>query len=374
MSGSKFRYTFETPGVYTVNMRATDSQGAEASQKLIIQVGNEPATIDLETSTNRSFYWPGKSIQFNINVTDKEDGSLAKGTIKQGDVDIVLYYTQRKTRTDEKNELVKFMGGLEIINQSDCKSCHHEDTISIGPSYKRIAMRYKETKAVVDSLAGKIIKGGSGKWGETAMSAHPQLQHEEAVEMVKYILSLAKERKQTVSSKGAFTAGHDATGEFILQATYRDRGGVGIGPLVARKSFRFRNPVIKAVDCDQYENVSLFNNEIAKFAASGAYIVFDDLDLSGIRRMVINCSTGMPARFEVRLDSIDGKLIGTTMIDSNAVSRSVDASKKSVGTDTKPFVVDPVSGSHDLYFIYRDVDKNGASIWNSFDLFYIRVE
>jgi hypothetical protein len=42
--------------------------------------------------------------------------------------------------------------------------------------------------------------------------------------------------------------------------------------------------------------------------------------------------------------------------------------------DTKPLAIEAVKGTHDVYFIYKDVDKNQASIWNSFDLFYVRVE
>lgn len=373
LKGSRVQHTFNTPGEYKVTMRATDRQGAESTHDLIIRAGNEPAVIELKTSANKSFYWPGRAIQYAIDVTDKEDGSVGEGTISPQDVEVVLYYTQHTRLSGGGKDQGGFMGGLELINQSDCKSCHHADTISIGPSYKRIAQRYKSTSAVIDSLAVKIIKGGSGNWGETAMSAHPQLQPEEAVAMVNYILSLAKETRQDVGLKGVIQSARYASGDYILETSYRDRGATGIGPLVAKKSFRFRNPVLKAVTCDQYENVSLFENTVAKFAASGAYIMFSELDLSGIKKMRINCSSPIPATVEIRIDSAEGQLIGKADIAANATA-STDTSPKSSGSDAAAIPVNSTPGLHDVYIIYKDRDKNEASIWNSFDLFYVKFE
>ena len=39
-------------------------------------------------------------------------------------------------------------------------------------------------------LAGKIINGGKGVWGEIPMTAHPQINQQDAEEMVKYIFTL----------------------------------------------------------------------------------------------------------------------------------------------------------------------------------------
>lgn len=373
LKGRRVQHTFNTPGEYKVTMHATDRQGAESTQDLIIRAGNEPAVIELKSSANKSFYWPGRAMQYIIDVTDKEDGSIADGTISHQDVEVVLYYTQHASPSGGGRDQGDFMGGLELINQSDCKSCHHADTISIGPSYKRIAQRYKSTSAVIDSLAAKIIKGGSGNWGETAMSAHPQLQREEAVAMVNYILSLAKETRQDVGVKGVIQSARDASGDYILEASYKDRGATGIGPLVAKKSFRFRNPLLKAVTCDQYENVSLFENTVAKFAASGAYIMFRELDLSGIKKMTINCSSPIPATVEIRIDSAEGQLIGKADIAANATA-STDTSPRSKGSDAAAIRINPVQGLHDVYIIYKDRDKNEASIWNSFDLFHVKFE
>lgn len=80
--------------------------------------------------------------------------------------------------------------GQSLVLASDCQSCHSEDRVSVGPSYKEISKRYSKNSEAVDILSEKIIKGGSGVWGEVAMPAHPSLKEEDAKEIVKWILSL----------------------------------------------------------------------------------------------------------------------------------------------------------------------------------------
>ena len=43
-------------------------------------------------------------------------------------------------------------------------------------------------------LAGKIIKGGTGVWGQVPMLPHDGLPQEDAEAMVKYVLSLKNQK------------------------------------------------------------------------------------------------------------------------------------------------------------------------------------
>ncbi len=81
--------------------------------------------------------------------------------------------------------------GQELMAQSDCKTCHKEEMKLVGPSFKDIAGKYPNNDENVDKLADKIIKGGSGNWGEVAMLPHTNVTKDDAKEMVKYILSLS---------------------------------------------------------------------------------------------------------------------------------------------------------------------------------------
>jgi cytochrome c len=82
--------------------------------------------------------------------------------------------------------------GLALIEKNDCLTCHKVDQKIVGPAYQDVANKYTSSPAVIDTLANKVIKGGSGNWGTIAMSPHPSLSEADAQEMVKYILSLKK--------------------------------------------------------------------------------------------------------------------------------------------------------------------------------------
>jgi cytochrome c len=80
--------------------------------------------------------------------------------------------------------------GESLVKASDCKTCHHSVNKIIGPSHTDVAKKYEFTKANVEYLAGKIMKGGSGVWGEVLMSGHPDLSQADAEKMARYVLSL----------------------------------------------------------------------------------------------------------------------------------------------------------------------------------------
>lgn len=91
-----------------------------------------------------------------------------------------------------KKQTVLAAQGLSLINKSDCKACHSIDQRLVGPSFIEIARKYKSSPAIINKLAGKIISGGAGVWGQIPMTPHPQISKKDAGEMVGYILSLKK--------------------------------------------------------------------------------------------------------------------------------------------------------------------------------------
>lgn len=82
-----------------------------------------------------------------------------------------------------------YQKGLELEAKSDCATCHKIDEKLIGPAFKEIAAKYANAdQATIDSLAGKIINGGAGNWGEVPMTPHPALSKDDATALVKYVL------------------------------------------------------------------------------------------------------------------------------------------------------------------------------------------
>jgi cytochrome c len=85
-----------------------------------------------------------------------------------------------------------YQKGVELIAKSDCLTCHKTDTKVIGPAYKDVAAKYENTEANVNMLAGKIIKGGTGVWGQIPMTPHAAISEADAKALAKYVLLLRK--------------------------------------------------------------------------------------------------------------------------------------------------------------------------------------
>ncbi|MEQ8469766.1 MAG: DUF1080 domain-containing protein [Marinoscillum sp.] len=138
--------------------------------------------------------------EFKITSTNQQEyagGSVmsVKGSLKLLNdevTDLKVFYHEGfdvgkgKVETEE----IGIVSGAELIEKSDCKSCHNEEVKTVGPAYISIARRYNDSEGTISMLVGKVIKGGSGVWGEALMTAHPALEEEDAQEMIKYILTL----------------------------------------------------------------------------------------------------------------------------------------------------------------------------------------
>lgn len=86
-----------------------------------------------------------------------------------------------------------YQKGIELLGKNDCLTCHKVDEKLNGPSYRDVANKYASNPdTIIRYLAGKIITGGKGTWGEVYMTPHAGLSQEDAEAMVKYIMLLKK--------------------------------------------------------------------------------------------------------------------------------------------------------------------------------------
>ena len=100
--------------------------------------------------------------------------------------------TQAEPKQESSEDLIK--QGQALTDASDCKTCHHPTNKIIGPSHTDVAKKYEFSQANVTYLAGKIISGGSGVWGEIPMIPHVDLSQADAEKMAMYVLSLDSEK------------------------------------------------------------------------------------------------------------------------------------------------------------------------------------
>jgi cytochrome c len=79
---------------------------------------------------------------------------------------------------------------VDLAQKKNCLACHAVDKKVLGPAYKDVAAKYAGQKDAVDKLAAKVMKGGTGVWGNIPMPANPQVNEAEAKQLVTWILTL----------------------------------------------------------------------------------------------------------------------------------------------------------------------------------------
>ena len=84
-----------------------------------------------------------------------------------------------------------YQKGLDLVAKNKSMTCHAIDQVVTGPAYREVAKKYANSPdTIISHLAGKIISGGNGIWGQLFMTPHPDLSKDDAEAMVKYILLL----------------------------------------------------------------------------------------------------------------------------------------------------------------------------------------
>jgi cytochrome c len=81
------------------------------------------------------------------------------------------------------------LADLALATSKNCMSCHAVERRILGPSFKEVAAKYKDNKTASDMRAGKIIKGGSGVWGQVPMPANNQVSEADAKKLAAWVLS-----------------------------------------------------------------------------------------------------------------------------------------------------------------------------------------
>jgi cytochrome c len=79
--------------------------------------------------------------------------------------------------------------GADLAKAKNCLSCHSVATKIVGPAYKDVAAKYAGQKDAEAKLVDKVMKGGSGVWGQIPMPANTQVNDAEAHTLVKWVLS-----------------------------------------------------------------------------------------------------------------------------------------------------------------------------------------
>lgn len=391
-------HTYTKPGTYEVKLRVTDNEGAFKTTKLKVNAGNEPPLVRWDfAGKNRSFYQPGQILQYQLMVSDAEDGSLASGSIAPNLVATTIDYletgfdiTSIAQGHQAAKQVAEYARGKTLIGRSDCGTCHAEDRLVNGPAYQSIAERYRKSDFAIRNLSIKIIKGGAGNWGHTVMSAHPQISEEDAGEMVRWILSLGSppKVKQSFPLSGTYALtpppptdakAKPKAGTFILKASYRDQGSSSQSPIERGESIALRPAFQQAEQADSMsKNIRTyrpFNGDtvVLNELRTNSFFVFKHIDLTGVHTVAMGIGTSDSkyqfggGRVEVRLGSEKGKLLGQAVLPQKAAGAKMEFAEINV-----PLTTASDGAFHDLYFVLKNENNPSKPVaavdWVRFDL------
>jgi glucose/arabinose dehydrogenase/cytochrome c551/c552 len=194
----KLTHTISKAGDYAISVEVVDDEKAFSKSNVVdVYAGNAQPQIGISIGGNQSFYFPGKPIIYKVNINDGGDSVNLKNLFVSSDY---IRFDRAQQAMMGHQMVSAIITGQNLMAASDCKTCHKVAEKSIGPSFTDVAQKYNARPDATTYLAEKIIKGGSGVWGETAMAAHPNLKEADAAQIVQYVLSLAANKGTTKKS------------------------------------------------------------------------------------------------------------------------------------------------------------------------------
>ncbi len=360
-------YTYTTPGDYSIFVTAKDSKGDSIKSDMRnVYAGNETPQVSIElTGGNKSFYLPGNPLKYAVTVTDKND--TAK--IDPANLFVSVEYVEgfdKAASTMGHQQGQASITGKSLVLSLDCKGCHKEAEKSVGPSYLDVSKKYLQNKQAFTHLTQKIMKGGSGVWGEVAMPSHPNLSQSDVQQIVTWVLSLGNTAalQKSLPASGTIIPGADQKPKavLVLSASYTDKGGNNIKALTGHNSVSLGS---NKQAFGGKEKVSGFNpyktggSFVMVFPATDGWFSVPEIDLTGIR--AINVVSGWrdtltkAISFEARLDAPGGQLLGKSTMQAPKAGQQT-------GTINIPVVQIADGKMHTIYFAYKAQEKISGAV------------
>ncbi|RYE22436.1 MAG: c-type cytochrome, partial [Sphingobacteriales bacterium] len=280
-------YVITKPGDHDVSVEVFDTgKASNISNTITVTAGNAQPQVNVSIKGNHSFYFTDKPVSYKVNVTDKgavynpANLYVSSDFIKGSDLAGANWGHQAVSET---------MQGKNLMLSLDCKACHTETQKSIGPSFTAVAEKYKTSPDAGSFLPAKIIKGGSGVWGEVPMPAHLSLKEAEARQIVTWIRSLAYDKPKSLPAAGIVTPKSADIKEgktaFTIHANYTDAGAYGIRPLSGAYTAVLRSNIVEAAEFKNATGFTIENikdGKQAKFPVTAGSLKIGNFDLTGI--------------------------------------------------------------------------------------------
>ena len=314
-------YKYTAAGDYKVSVEVKDDKGASAKSDAVdVYAGNETPAVTIELKGgNKSFFLPGVPVSYAVTVTDKGDTSKIDPANLYVAVDYMEGYDKAAIAA---NGVGANIAGKILTQTLDCKSCHKEAEKSIGPAFTLVSAKYAKDPNAVTYLSQKIMKGGSGVWGDVAMAAHPNISQSDLQQILQYILGLSNKgaAKPSLPASGSIVppAGTKPGSTLVVSASYTDKGGNNIKALTGRNSAALSSNFVNFTGKEKVSGFTVANfngNNYMIAPAKQGWFALEGIDLTGVGSINLMAAWQVPPKigfdFEIRLDSETGKLLGT---------------------------------------------------------------
>jgi cytochrome c len=344
---ASIEYVFDRAGEYEISVAVTDEENARStSNSQVVYAGNETPQIAVQVQGNQSFYFPGKQVGYSVTVKDPDDAAMKLDTANLIVSADYVEGTDKAGASQGHQIMTDAMMGRSIMLSLDCKTCHQVDQKSIGPAYNAVATKYSKDPNAVPYLVEKIIKGGGGVWGETAMAAHPDLKEADARKIVSWILSLSEQGKKNkslpVSGSVNATMNKPAkpNGVLYISASYTDKPKSGLKAMTGSSSFALRSNQMSldgVTNLEKFAPLDYNDRRILVTPKERGWFSIDSIDLTGVNNISLALGWSAPPvegyKYELRLDSPDGELLGSLTLPG---AKGTKEGGKEIQTAIKP--------------------------------------
>ncbi|MFY8072857.1 MAG: PQQ-dependent sugar dehydrogenase [Pirellula sp.] len=360
-TGMQIEHTFEKPGVYNVEVKVLDPQGASTTAVVPVIVGNSVPTIEFVSPKDGDFFDAGQKVNYQVTVTDQEDGSSDEKVTSTTDLDnldaaapdrVSIQANLLAGGSSVVNE-ESLPVGLKLMRSSDCFNCHALDRAIVGPSFLDIANKYRGQDAAMEASIDRVLKGSTGVWGKVAMLPHGQHTREQVTQMVAWVYDAKPDpTSQTVRGMSGtieLTGKPENAGAAVrLTARYQDLGGPSLPSLTGYKTIELKPRLREAERADQVVRMSELAGGKAgqgKFLGAidhGSYFVIKNVRLDQVGSLNFRvCSAGAGGEIVVHQGALDGPVIGKIRVDVNG---DWD------GWYERSMKIEPTAQQADLYF------------------------
>ncbi len=366
-------YTYKEVGDYDITLTVTDPGKLSAtSQPLNVYAGNIAPKVQINILGNQTFYFPGVDVRYEVAIRDEDDPEAGEDlSTLYVSADYIEGFDRAEANLGHQ-VMSEAMTGKSIMESLTCKTCHNLAEPSVGPAYTEVAKKYSGDGNAPTHLVNKIIKGGSGVWGETMMPANPDLKTADAKRIVAYIMSLdgMDDQEPSLPARGSVSPTLDKAavedGVFTLSASFTDRGGEdGVKPLSGAATHYLRSGRIlmdEVSGMEGFANMDLDQGRILiTDLGEQSHFYLENIDLRGIRSIQVHLGAqralDVGYSIEARLGSPSGELIAQMVLRNKETQGIEEGFNSSV--DLK--LADEIQRREDIYFVLRPLNAEESS-------------